>query len=111
MAIAGFICGYLSIILIPWFAYSCIQVRNESIEKAMLGEARLVSNVCQQYFMKHGTTTAPVADIMYDAGPLCQGQTLVAPKTEFEAHGTFTLHHSLVGNITYYVDSGDTTGR
>ena len=68
------------------------------------------ANVCQQYFMKHGTTTAPVTDIMNDLGYIGLGQTLVAPKTEFEANGTFTIHHPWIGNITYYVESGDPTG-
>lgn len=99
--------GFFAAMAVPAFE----KVRTEATSKTMRNDARLVSNACQQYFLKTGKANAPVKVIMSEdyIYRLSSGVELVDPETTFEANGTFTLYHPKVGERTFEVDSGDPT--
>ena len=67
------IIGLLAAMAIPAF----MKVRKESIAKTMRNDARLVSNACQQHFMKYGVSAVDMTYI-YESNPASTSYTMAS---------------------------------
>ena len=109
MAIAGFICGYVSLLMIPVLAAlsipAFITVRHETMCAVADQSAQQITRVYHEQDAASGKNEIPVEEVMSRI-LLPNEMTLKEPTTAFTPWGTFTLVHPATGWRTYEVCSG-----